>query len=166
MLIQPEIIEKPELLVAGFEATFIHALSPDADNLDVIGRLWDRLCPVADAIPLRSGPEMYGVIYCRSEEQKEHAHELQYIAAVPVQVAEGLPAGMTSFLVPATTFAVFTHRGPIAKIADTCEFIYRQWLPNSQYEHSDIADVELYDGRFTNDETSMSEYWVSVRPVA
>lgn len=39
-MIQPIVVGKPSLQVVGHEAPFIHALSPDANNLDVI----DKLC--------------------------------------------------------------------------------------------------------------------------
>jgi AraC family transcriptional regulator len=76
-----------------------------------------------------------------------------------------LPPGMVSHTVPADTFAVFIHRGPIHLIGQTCAEIYRRWLPQSAYEHSGIADVELYDHRFCTDgEDSEMEYWISVVP--
>ena len=71
---------------------------------------------------------------------------------------------MVAWTVPAATFAVFEHRGPIRNLATTCREIYRHWLPASAYEHSGIADVERYDERFCPDgEDSVMEYWVSVK---
>jgi AraC family transcriptional regulator len=68
-------------------------------------------------------------------------------------------------VLPGGLFAVFVHRGPIHRIAETVGAIYREWLPGSGYEHAGVADVEVYDERFSCDsEDSEMEYWISIRP--
>ena len=90
-----------------------------------------------------------------------------YLAGVSVSEVGKLPDGMTSRTVPAGTFAIFIHRGPIQGIRETVREIYRDWLPQSGYEHAGIADVELYDHRFCLDSPdSQMEYWISVKPKA
>lgn len=164
---QPRIGEKPELKVVGYEAAFIHALSPEATNLQVIGLLWDRFIGRAARIPNRIGDAMFGVIYGRPETERTHPHELQYIAAVPVSATDEVPEGMVAWIVPAGTFAVFIHRGPIRTIGETVSAIYRDWLPQSAYQHAETADIELYDHRFCPDGAdSEMEYWISVTPKA
>jgi AraC family transcriptional regulator len=163
-MLEPQIVEKPALTVVGLETPFIHALSPDTNNYKVIGPLWDQFCQRAKEVPHRVGNAKYGIIYSRPESERTHPDELQYIAAVAVSSTDVIPAGMTSRIIPAGTFAVFLHRGPITTIADTCREIYRVWLPQSQWQHADIADVELYDERFDcESEKSEMEYWISVR---
>jgi predicted transcriptional regulator YdeE len=161
---EPQIVEKPALTVVGLETPFIHALSPDTNNFKVIGPLWDRFVHRAGEVPHRIGDAMYGIIYGRPATERSHPDELQYIAGVPVSSAAEVPVGMVSHTVPAGTFAVFLHHGPITKIADTCREIYRIWLPRSAWVHAEIADVELYDQRFDcENEASEMEYWISVK---
>jgi AraC family transcriptional regulator len=161
---RPKIIEKPEFWVVGQEISFIHALSPDANNSQRIGSLWDEFAHRAKEVPNRTGQEMYGVIYGRPETQRSHPDELQYIAAVSVREPTKIPVGMTAHAVPAGTFAVFLHHGPISRIAETCREIYRDWLPQSDWLHGG-ADVEVYDERFKCDsENSEMEYWIAVIP--
>ncbi len=162
-MLQPQIAEKPALTVVGLETPFIHALSPDTNN-HIIGPLWDQFCHRAKEVPNRVSDAMYGIIYRRPASERSHPHELQYVAAAAVSSLGEIPAGMTSRTIPESTFAVFLHRGPITRIADTCREIYREWLPQSEWEHADVADVELYDERFDcESETSEMEYWISVR---
>ena len=162
---QPRIVEKPELKVIGYEAAFIHCLSPEATNFQVIGPLWDRLIGQAAHIPNRIGDAMFGVIYGRPETERTHPHELQYIAAVPVNSTAEIPEGMVSWTVPAGTYAVCTHRGPIRTIGETVSVIYRGWLPQSAYQHAETADVELYDDRFCYaGADSEMEIWIPVTP--
>jgi AraC family transcriptional regulator len=162
-MLEPQIVEKPPLQVVGLEAAFIHALSAEATNAEVIGPLWDKFIHRAREVPNRIGEEMFGIIYGRPEKERAHPDELQYIAAVRVSTAKEIPRGMVEWTVPAGTFAVFTHRGPIQAIRETVREIYRVWLPQSAFRHAEIADVELYDHRFHCDrDNSEMEYWVSV----
>ena len=162
---QPLIVEKAELKVIGCEAAFLHALSPEATNLQVIGPLWDKLIGRADRIPSRIGGEMFGIIHGRPETERTHPDEMQYIAAVQVGSTGEVPGGMVSWTVPAGTFAVWTHRGPIGTIGETVSSISREWLPQSAYQHAGTADVELYDHRFCCDGAdSEMEIWIPVTP--
>ena len=164
-MLEPQIVETKELLVVGYEASFVHALSPDANSGQVIGQLWNRFVHDASKIPCCSGEEMLGVIYGRPEEQRSHRDELQYIAAVTVTAVGSLPEGMVAHTIPAGLFADFQHRGSIDRIGRTVEEIYRVWLPQSEYEHAEVADVEFYDHRFNcESEESIMEYRISVRP--
>lgn len=160
---QPEIIEKPAMTFVGVETPFLHGLSPETNNFKVIPPLWDNLFHRASEIPNRVGKATYGIIYGRPESERSHPHELQYIAAVQVSSMSKLPEGMVSRTIPAGRFAMFIHRGPIAKIGETCREIYREWLPKSAWQHAEIADIELYDHRFNceGDDSEM-EYWISV----
>ncbi len=162
---QPQIIDKSELIFVGHESSFIHALSADANNLHVIGSLWDRFLHPARQVPHRDGNAMFGVITGRPESERKHPDELQYMAAVAVHSTIDIPAGMKSRTIPASTFAVFSHKGPMTNIGDTVGEIYRNWLPQSDYVHSEIGDIELYDHRFnsTSGDSEM-EYWISISP--
>ena len=162
---QPIIAEKPPLTIVGQERSFIHSQSPDANNLRVIGGLWREFLERDQKIPHRVGDAMYGVMYERPPGERKHPHEMQYIAGVAVSSGDAIPAGLVARTIPATTFAVFLHRGPINQIATTVSEIYRQWLPASPYKHSGVADIELYDKRFCADSAhSEMEYWISIAP--
>jgi AraC family transcriptional regulator len=164
-MLTPQIVEKPALTVIGLQTAFIHALSPDTNNSKVLGPLWDRFIHRAKEVPNRIGDAMYGVIYGQPETQRGHRDELQYIASVAVISSAVIPKGLVAHTVPAGMFAVFVHRGPIAKIADTCREIYRVWLPQSPWQHAGTADVEQYDRRFCADsDQSEMEYWIPLAP--
>jgi AraC family transcriptional regulator len=164
-MIQPQIVEKPALTVVGLEAPFLHGLSSESTAAEVIPHLWERFSSKADQVPGRTGHQMLGVIYGRPETERSHPDELQYIAGVAVSSANEIPPGMVSRTIPAGKFAVFIHRGPIHKLAVTVREIYRVWLPQSDYKHAEIADIELYDQRFDceSDDSEM-EYWISIAP--
>jgi AraC family transcriptional regulator len=164
-MLVPQVVEKPELLVVGLEVPFVSALSPEATNLPVIGRLWDQFLHRVGQVPNRLGGEMYGIVFERPGADRRHPHEMQYLAGVRVSSTAEVPTGMARHTLPAGTFAVFTHRGPIEAIGRTLAEIYREWLPQSPFRHAGTADVEMYDRRFrTGRDDSKMEYWVPVVP--
>lgn len=82
--------------------------------------------------------------------------------AVPAETA--IPEGFNRRNVPAGTYAVFTHCGPVSGIGRTVDFACRAWLPDSSCELRDGPDIELFDRRFEYEsQTSECEYWLPVR---
>ena len=71
VVMQPKIVEKPELLIAGCEAPFIHALSPEASNSVVIPQVWDRLRNHLQTVPHQSCEPMDGLREQRAERARE-----------------------------------------------------------------------------------------------
>lgn len=164
-MIEPQIVEKPQITVVGLEKPFLHGLSPESTAAEVIPALWEQFAPQADRVSGRVGHAMYGVIYGRPDADRSHPDELQYIAGVAVSSTDKIPPGMVSRTIPAGKFAVVTHRGPIYKLRDTVRELYRVWLPQSAWQHAQIADIELYDKRFDcESDSSEMEYWISIEP--
>ncbi len=52
-------------------------------------------------------------------------------AAVRVNEGSAVPDGMQQFLSPGGLYAVFRHRGTPAQFAQTAQFIFGRWLPQS-----------------------------------
>ena len=157
---EPELVEKAAFRVVGREAVFVHVLAAGANSAEVVGPLWEGFLHAARKVPGRVGEAMYGVI---SDEEGLGPGEMLYLAGVAVSEGAPLPAGMVSRTVPAGTYAVFEHRGPIRGIRETVAAIYREWLPGSGYRHANAPDMELYDRRFHPERgDSVMEYWVPV----
>jgi len=54
--------------------------------------------------------------------------------------------------------------GIIDGIGDLLGYIYKQWLPKSDYQNDNALDFELYDACFTHNlADSIMEPWVSVK---
>src|SRR5262245_20241332 len=135
---EPLIEGKSPLTVIGQECSFIHSQSPEANNLRVIGALWDQFLKLAESVPHRADQAMYGVIYEPPASERGHPHELQYIAGVAVSSMAEVPAGMVARTIPAAKYAVFLHHGPINRIGETVRKIYREWLHASSYRHTGL----------------------------
>ena len=80
---------------------------------------------------------------------KQNPNEFVYMAAVQVdEFQEPLPEGMVSTLIPAGTYAVFTHKGSLATFHQTLAYIYQQWMPTAPRK-AGSPDFEWYDHRFS-----------------
>ncbi len=74
--------------------------------------------------------------------------EFTYIAGMIVRNFDHVPKGMVTMEIPAQKYAVATHKGTLDTLMDTYNYLYTDWLKNSEYELSPSAEIEWYDHRF------------------
>ena len=161
----PTIEETGGMTLVGLHTPFIHALSKDANAMQTIGPLWERLLQRRAEISAAPDAAMYGVITGPPESERTHPDELHYLAGIEVVPRVGVPEGMAIRRVPLATYARFRHRGPIDRLPQTLGQIFGEWLKTSAWRHSGQADVEVYDERFDPaGEDSVMEYWISIEP--
>lgn len=162
---EPEIIQRDAFTLVGVEAPFIGALSPDANNFDVIPALWHRFINRITEVENRAGDANYGLVLTPPVGERSHPDELLYVAGTVVSGVSSVPEGMVRHEVPATTYAVFTHRGPIGNLPKTVRFAMEVWLPRSEYRFNRI-EVERYDHRFSieSPQESEMETWLGIVP--
>ncbi len=164
-MIEPEIVQKEAFTVVGMETHFISALSSDTNNFELVPALWDRFINRLDEVESRTDEACYGLIITRPERERSHPDELLYVAGTAVRGVASIAEGMVSHTVPASTFAVITHRGPIADLPETIRCAMEEWLPGSGYCWN-LLEVERYDHRFSieSPEESEMEIWIGVVP--
>jgi len=77
----------------------------------------------------------------------------------------GLPAGCEEILVPASTWAKFTSRGPLSKnFQDVIRRIYSEWFPASGREPAGTPEIEFYpDLPDMEADDYWCEYWVPLK---
>jgi AraC family transcriptional regulator len=74
------------------------------------------------------------------------------------------PEGMTSDIVPASTWAIFEVNGPVSiAMADVWKRIFTEWLPTSNYKHAETTEIECfqYPGDKRADDFKF-EIWIPV----
>ena len=164
-MIEPEIVQKEAFTVVGMETSFIGALSPDANNFELVPALWHRFINRLDEVESRTDEACYGLIITRPERERSHPDELLYVAGTAVRGVASLPEGMVRHEVPASTFAVITHHGPIADLPETIHCAMEESLLGSGYRWN-LLEVEWYDHRFSieSPEESEMEIWIGVVP--
>ena len=157
---------EPNLMtIEDFWAAGLSVSTTEEENMSdsVIPKLWGRFTPYMEkGIEGRLDNEVsYGI--CDGDGER-----FTYLAGVPVGEETAAPDGLTKKRVPGGDFAVFIHQGELGenKLADlylTMQYIYNQWLPESEYEYDmDRVDFEKYGQAFCADPPEM-EIWIPVR---
>ena len=139
---KPVLVELPAFHVVGLSGRFTPETTKD------IPQLWAKFGPRMMHVPgLRKPGTSYGL--CVADPQGEKGPPaLEYTAAVEVASLTHVPEGMVGMTVPAGTYAVFTHTGPIDGIGKTWDSIYSSWLPSSGLQKRSAPEFEKYDERW------------------
>lgn len=162
---EPTILKLTPLTLVGFEGRFISAMSPDANNQAIIPPLWHQLFARKAELPPAQDAFSYGACRGLPEGKRRRDDELVYLAGLSVAPDTKVPTGMARWQVPAQTFALFIHRGPITQLSETIAHVHRVWLPSSRYQRAAGPELERYDARFGDGgKDSEIDYLVPVCP--
>jgi AraC family transcriptional regulator len=86
-------------------------------------------------------------------------------ASIEVSQQADLPEGMEARSLSGGTYAIFIHKGPAANFKTTMDFIYRQWLPTSDYELDQRDQFELMAEDYLGPQhpEAEEEVWIPIR---
>jgi AraC family transcriptional regulator len=92
-----------------------------------------------------------------------HTHFIKW-AAVQVLDFENIPAGMDRLIIPAGSYAIFVHKGPVHTFYRTIQYIYGQWLPDSDYVLDQRPQFEIMTEKYLGPDHPDSEeqVWIPV----
>ncbi len=140
----PELGARTAMLLVGMHTRF-YGSDSDKNNLgQQLPRLWESFIARLGEVEHTVRGCCDGVVLPVSGD----SDELEYYAAIEVRQADSLPAGMQRIAIPAAQYATFLHCG-LGKLVDrTVDFIYSNWLCQSEYRHSGGPDLEIYDASF------------------
>ncbi|ETT74663.1 right origin-binding protein [Paenibacillus sp. FSL R7-277] len=135
-------------------------------NSDEVGMLWRSFRQRVFEITRKPDTEdlFYAVIGLTGEQW-----EVTYTACVEAASEEStVPLGMAAKLLPAATYAVFTHKGTLARLNDTFQYIYETWLPQSGSVRTNAPEFARYDQRYLGptSEDSVLDIYIPVSPPA
>jgi len=114
-----------------------------------IGHLWKRFISFLDKNPElnnRIKKNVFLEIFLTSEESMS-AGLFDVFVGILVDKLEYIPINCVAKQLPATEYAVFTLKGNQIN-SDWQKKIYKQWLPESDYELSFGYNIQYYDQRF------------------
>jgi AraC family transcriptional regulator len=90
--------------------------------------------------------------------------EFKKWAAIEVTDLEKIPAGMESLVLAGGLYAVFLHEGAASTGPKTFQYIFRTWLPKSEYALDNRPHFEVLGEKYKNDDpTSEEEIWIPIR---
>jgi len=151
--VKPKIVDMPEIILVG-----VADGAPDVSGID-IAALWQRFAAAAEEVE----HTIEGVGY--ELHIQTPAEPCMHFCLVGTQVSEigAMPPDMFVKVLPAGTYAVFTHH-----VVEGYKQLYDgifAWLESSEYEEAHPYDLQLYDSRFTtmDDPESVQDIYVPVR---
>lgn len=90
--------------------------------------------------------------------------EFEKWAAVEVSSFESVPVGMETLLLPSGLYAVFVHKGPSSEGRKTYDFIFRIWLPGSEFRLDARPHFAVMGENYKqNDPDSEEEIWIPIK---
>lgn len=145
---KPKIIELPALHLLGLSIRIVPPMSPAADNLDLVPKLYQRFCPLIPTLPPMQDKYVYGAARYPADADLRHPDECEYLASIRVAPGTKAKAPFALWKIPAGTYACFTHRGPVAQFGETMNYAFGTWLPRSKFVHGDGPNLDRQDERF------------------
>ncbi|MDE7435943.1 MAG: AraC family transcriptional regulator [Lachnospiraceae bacterium] len=125
-------------------------------NFAAVPQMWERvstdgtiekLAGMMDTAPMG----LLGVCACNDEEQWKY-----YIAVSSTKESDEFE----EYMVPASTWAVFSGTGTNQSIQELEQRILTEWLPTSGYEYADAPDIEVYLN--PDPQNAQYEVWIPV----
>ena len=141
-MIEPRFENLPEMDLVGLTVS-TYPLGHPKNDPTLIPELWDFLMQLVHASQAQIAGPMYGAAIMDGE-------SLSYLAGFAVGsdwTGEEFPAAET-WLLPASRYAVFEHRGTLETLRQTMHEIFEEWLPASGLTAGPSPCLEIYDNRF------------------
>ncbi|MGL5437240.1 MAG: effector binding domain-containing protein [Lachnospiraceae bacterium] len=148
--IQPQIKKIDNIYVAGIRGTA---------KLNDIFALWQQFAEKqSDISDKHPSGRTFGICeYQKAAETANYDMEVSEVIGMEVVTYDNLPSGTITKTIPAGKFAVFTHKGPLADILKTYQYIWGTWALLTDEKIDERDDFEFYDERFTGRENVDSE---------
>ncbi len=143
----PDIYEQKEMQLVGMGTRYFGSDSEKNNLGDKLPPLWQQFLARLPEIEHAVAGTCYGIV----RQVQENSDELEYFCAIEVSVAAPIPQGMQALHTPPSTYARFAHKGAVALIDNTVNYIYSTWLARSGRKHSAGADLEFYGADYRPD---------------
>ncbi|MCV9388291.1 GyrI-like domain-containing protein [Reichenbachiella ulvae] len=133
-------------------------------------QLWGSFMPRRKEIKNPISSDLYSMqVYDPNLEFKDFTPETPFTkwAAVAVDSINNVPDAMSSYELDGGLYAVFLHKGSFNEFRSTFEYIFAEWIPNSEYEVDRREHFELLGEKYKNNHPdSEEEIWVPIKPKA
>ena len=129
-------------------------------------KLWINFMPRRKEIQNIKNTELYSIeVYPPSYfDIFNPAAEFEKWAAIEVTDFQTIPNEMESITMPDGLYAVFIHKGPASTGSKTYEYIFRNWLPDSNYVLDERPHFALMDEKNKHeDPDSEEEIWIPIK---
>jgi AraC family transcriptional regulator len=129
--------------------------------------LWTSFMQRRSEIQNSIGRELYSLEIYDSKffDHFNPTNEFEKWAAVRVNDFNRIPASMNTLIVPLGLYAVFHYTGMPSQASDTYQFIYNQWVPNSEYALDERPHFTVMGENYKGEQPdSEEELWIPIKP--
>jgi len=130
-------------------------------------QLWQSFMPRKNEINDIASNYLYSVQVFESEkyfDQFSPEKEFEKWAAIEVSEIKNIPQGMDLLELPEGNYAVFNYKGPANAALPFFQYIFQEWIPNSEYAVDNRPHFALMGEKYRgNNPDSEEEIWVPVR---
>ena len=130
------------------------------------GELWQSFMSRRKEIENKRGTDLYSmqVYHLAYFSHYNPIMEFEKWAAIEVTGFDTIPEGMEAFILEGGLYAVFAYKG-LNTDTKIFEYIFTEWLPNSDYTLDDRPHFEVLGEKYkNNDPDSEEEIWVPIKP--
>jgi AraC family transcriptional regulator len=152
---EPKIVFKDEIKVVGMQYV--------GTNPDEIGKMWGEFSQRVDKIKSRINNNVFfglNECTCKPNYVCNQHNDISYVVCVEVKDFNQPPSGMVTRTIPASRYAVFTHKGSLDTLSTTYTAIYSKWLHAAGLQPSDNFNLEYYgeSSEYTKEATRCSGF--------
>jgi AraC family transcriptional regulator len=126
--------------------------------------LWSSFMPRRKEIQNAIGAELYNIQINPKDFAFGPNEPFVKWAAVAVSSFDFVPNGMETLEIEQGLYAVFNYKGDQSNAPTFFNFIYSEWVPNSDYELDNRPQFEILGEKYkNNDPNSEEEIWIPIR---
>jgi AraC family transcriptional regulator len=130
------------------------------------GELWRDFMPRRKEIKNSANADLFSIeIYDLSLDFRDFNPDTEFEkwAAVEVTDFDTIPENMETHILTGGLYAVFLYKGDGNDVRSTFEYIFRTWLPNSDYILDNRPHFEIMCEKYKlNDPNSEEEIWIPI----
>jgi AraC family transcriptional regulator len=130
--------------------------------------LWHSFMPERKLITKRISTDLFSIqVYDKSMVFDDFNQESEFEKWAAVEVADfnSVPNGMEPFILAGGLYAVFIHKGGPETFPGTFNFIFRSWLPGSDWVLDNRPHFEILGEKYKReDPNSEEEVWIPIKP--
>ena len=134
---------------------------------DKTQELWQSFMPQRNKIKNSTGADLYSIeIYNDTGffNSFNPNKEFEKWAAVPVSGFDEVPNGMEVLTIPEGLYAVFLYKRKASDAAKVYEYIFKTWLPNSDYKLDNRPHFAVMGEKYKNEDPgSEEEIWIPIK---
>lgn len=129
--------------------------------------LWQSFMPRRKEITNAMNAELYSVELYSDRmffKNLDVTKEFEKWAAIKVTEFGNVPNGLETLIISKGEYAVFHYKGKPSEARSTYQYIYGQWIPNSEYELDDRPHFAVMGEKYKGEHPeSEEEFWIPIR---